>query len=319
MAVKPVLGNWATDIIEEERGFRVGIRRFASFDTKPEPSYSVLEMLISDTFVVLHPPKTGGSFVTEAIQELYVGSEGRSLTSHEKHGAVADIPFEDRSKQLVVTVRNPFEYYASVYQFGYWIGREEEPTAAPWDCAEMRRQFASYPYLTFEEFIKGTFELGRESGSPAVQQIKQQLKLGPLTMLILKFSVPDYVEVLERLTVDKDTRPLKALIARVRFLHAESLNRDTFHWLLDLGISRAVAENVIHKSKVQPRNSPNGNILRNGHGQPRDRHWSTYFNSFTRAIVVRHEWLFFELLPEYAWAIAPAELCSLKSLAKVAT
>lgn len=262
-------------------------------------------MLVSSEFVLLHPPKTGGSFVTEAVQDFYADQNGHGLKSYLKHGAVDDIPLEHRSKPLVVTVRNPFDFYASHYQFGYWIDRNEEMLSGWWDTCQMRGRFVNYPYLTFNEFVQGTHGYRYRFESPGVEEIIDGLGLGPLTLTMLRFSVPEYPALLRRLAVDRDIDPLKHAVARVRFLHTESLNLDTFHWLLDLGVSREVAGAVLLKHKVQPLNTPNGIILQHGHGQPRDRHWSSYFDSQTQTAVIRREWLFFELFPEYLGMAMP--------------
>jgi hypothetical protein len=169
----------------------------------------------------------------------------------------------------------------------------------------MQDAFASYPYLTFEEFIEGAHKFRYRSDSQDVEQILDDLDIGPVTLMMLRFCVPNYPELLKQVADNQGINGLKQSIGRVRFLHTESLNRDVFHWLMDVGVSRVDAEFVLYKPKVQPLNTPDCAILRNGHGKPRRRHWSWYFNDQTLAAVIDKEWLFFELFPEYSWITAP--------------
>jgi hypothetical protein len=258
-------------------------------------------MIIAEDFVFLHPPKTGGSFVTEVLMDIYAEQSRRTIVLGEKHGGVDSIPAEQRSKELVTIVRNPFDYYASHYSFGYWIDREEEPWITLWDIEAMRSRFDAYPYLSFAEFIEGALEVGHKHLHACKRELAERLLLGPLTVRMLQFSVPHYVMWLERLTVDDDTGPLKREVARTRFLHTECLNRDTYRWLIELGVPAALAEPVLLKPPVQPLNTPNGTILKRAHGQPRQEHWSELFDESTAAAVFKRDWLFFELFPEYGW------------------
>lgn len=255
-------------------------------------------MLITEKFVFLHPPKTGGAFVTEVLSGIYAGQCNHWILEFEKHGTTDDIPEEYRAKQIVTIVRNPFDYYASHYRFGYWINRDVEPIVSWWDEAEMRNRYHSYPYLTFQEFVEGALDIGHkhlfEKRGPA-----DALRLGPLSVNTLKFSVPDYVAVLEKLRFDRDLTALRRSLSHVRFLHTESLNQDVHRWLIELGVPHNIAEPILTKARVQPLNTPNGATLERGHGQPRNDHWSELFDEQTTASVVEREWLFFALFPEY--------------------
>ena len=256
-------------------------------------------MIIGDDFVFLHPPKTGGSFVTELLTDIYAGRFGRPIVNTDKHGWTDRIPVEHRSKQIVTTVRNPFDYYVSHYMFGYWINREVEYWLSLWDDKEMKKRFPKYPYLTFAEFIQGVLEVGNNHLLAATQPSAGPSQLGPMTVIMLQYLTPNYLELMETLAVSGDIGALQRSIARTRVLHTESLNQDTYHWLVQLGVPPAIAEPVLSKAKVQPVNTPDGVPLERGHGQPRQVHWSTLFDERTKAAVIEREWLFFELFPEY--------------------
>jgi hypothetical protein len=255
-------------------------------------------MIIADNFVFLHPPKTGGSFVTEVLTEIYAGSFGHPIVNVNKHGWTDHIPVEHRSKKIVTTIRNPFDYYASVYVFGYWINREVEYWPKFRDDEEARNRFPGYPYVSFADFIDISFDIGYEHLAPPAQALANSLRLGPMTVIMLQYMAPDYCGLMEKVARG-DIEALKQSVTRTQILRAESLNQDTYRWLVQLGVPQVIAEPVLSKAKVQPVNLPNGVPLERGHGQPRQVHWSELFDERTTAAVTEREWLFFEMFPEY--------------------
>jgi hypothetical protein len=255
-------------------------------------------VLISDEFVFLHGPKTGGTFVTEVLTDVFAFLN-RPLLNYHKHGGVDDIPPEHGSKQLITAIRNPFDFYASNYRFGYWIDREPDGLNL-WHEEGMRKRFTSYPYISFAEFIEGALFVGNWL-PPENQHLARELKLGPATVSALMFSVRWHVKLLENLARSGDTAPLKEEIAQTKLLHTESLNRETYCCLLDLRVPHELARIALTKAPVRPLNTPGGRVLEQGHGQPRETHWSAFFNEELQKTVLEHEWLFFELFPEYAW------------------
>jgi hypothetical protein len=260
-------------------------------------------MILCDEFVFIHQPKTGGTFVTEVLADFYARGAGGVFTNWYKHGGVEDIPLEYRSKPIVTTVRNPFDFYVSHFRFGWWIGRELDPKIFIfWREGEMRRLCPSYPYFSFEQFIEGALRFHHTQLLPeAMVEAAREFRLGPLTIAMLHFAVPGFEAVLTRFFNSGDTAELKRGIAKTRFLHTESLNAETYRWLLDLGVPAAEAGPIFFKGKVQPLNTPNGEILRRGHGQPRLKHWTSLFTLAAMETVVQSEWLFLELFPEYSW------------------
>ena len=97
-------------------------------------------MIITDKFVFIHDPKQGGSFVTRALFELYgarwnifkhlqmmvfkeitAKSKYGNLTMLSlKHAGCGHIPTEFRDRKILTTVRNPYDWCVSQYEFGWW-------------------------------------------------------------------------------------------------------------------------------------------------------------------------------------------------------
>ena len=257
-------------------------------------------MILTDDFVFLHNPKTGGTFVTEVLEHLLVPS-GRQYVNQYKHGDASNIPLSHSLKPVITNVRNPFDHYASLFHFGYWINRQVESHLTYFDQGEMARRFPNYPYLTFPEFLNGVFDFGNQYLPVEMREVSSEVILGPLTVRMLQYSVPNCQPLLQQLAVDKDLAPLKRQVARTRFLHTESLNFDMYRWLGDLGFRDSEVSPVLFKAPVRPANTPNGEVLKFGHGQPRNHHWSEIIDDHSRKRILRQDWLFFQLFPEYSW------------------
>jgi len=254
-------------------------------------------MLISDQFVFLHGPKTGGTFVTEVFTQVFA-SVGCTLLNIHKHGRTEDIPLQHDSKQLVTTIRNPFDFYASHYCFGYWIDREPSDLNL-FDEELMRERFTSYPYISFDEYVDGVLHLCPKRLPKDNQHLVEELKLGPATVSALFYSARHHLALLEKFARTGDIGPLKAEIAKTKLLHTEALNRDTYQCLVDFGVPHELAQIALMKAPVKPLNTPMGTVLERGHGQPRQAQWRELFTRGLYEAALEYEWLFFELFDEY--------------------
>ncbi len=130
-------------------------------------------MIFTDKFVYVHQPKTGGTFVTTALFRLYgvrwnwwahlvtiVRKQlvrkharfGTLILNDRKHGTCGEIPPEHRHKPILATVRNPFDWWVSQYEFGWWKRKECQPyfRAVPGFAAD----YPHFPALGFPEYVR---------------------------------------------------------------------------------------------------------------------------------------------------------------------
>ena len=97
-------------------------------------------MLLTEKFVYIHPSKTGGTFVTKMLQQLYenqvpetrisrliakkIGIMGNRILDTSmygtKHSGCRQIPLAFRNKPIFTTIRNPYDRNVSQYEFGWW-------------------------------------------------------------------------------------------------------------------------------------------------------------------------------------------------------
>ena len=122
-------------------------------------------MILTDDFVYIHEPKTGGTFVTKMLSRLYepVKQTGgverllrrvlrcgkKQLIETNKHGTCSDIPESHRGKPILATIRNPYDRYVSQYEFAWW----KRCPGSFGDVAELEERYSRFPILTFEDFI----------------------------------------------------------------------------------------------------------------------------------------------------------------------
>ena len=72
-------------------------------------------MILSEHFVFLHLPKTGGSFVRELCTHYAPPAWKVRLLDH--HPTIHDIPSEYANLPIFGFVRNPFDWYVSWYTY----------------------------------------------------------------------------------------------------------------------------------------------------------------------------------------------------------
>src|SRR4051812_33210777 len=108
-------------------------------------------MIITVRFVYIHMPKTGGTFVTEVLTRIHkpllprpsrwirvreilaillprmkLTAAGQSspygplVDIEPKHGTCHDVPPPHEHKPLLSTLRNPYDWYVSQFEFAWW-------------------------------------------------------------------------------------------------------------------------------------------------------------------------------------------------------
>jgi hypothetical protein len=110
-----------------------------------QQAFCLLAMLITDHSVYIHWPKTGGSFVADTLfrvcqakwtplRHAWFGLTGNNIYRHSRYGRVvhhkenhsplADIPAAYGRRLPMGTVRNPFDWLVSQFEFGWWKRKE---------------------------------------------------------------------------------------------------------------------------------------------------------------------------------------------------
>lgn len=256
-------------------------------------------MVITEHFVYIHLPKTGGTFVETVLSELldkrnelFIDTSRQddklSLRVSNQHSPVSDIPEIDRSKKILFTVRNPYDHYVSFYEFGWW-------KLYPGDLfneVRIREKYPHFPNINFEEWLVSNFDWrlldSTHSESKIAKQI-QESNMGPLTLDYVRFIFPCPEIVAANMKDNFEVVQLRKELPDIYFLHMENLNSELFKFLLSIDYNEQNIKFILEKNKILPEGS-----------HPRTlQSWIDYYTPELKELVRKKERLIFEMFPEY--------------------
>lgn len=262
-------------------------------------------MVITDNFVYIHKPKTGGTFVTNALLRLYEGKWnlylhaklallksihyrnhfGTLTFTADKHGGCRNIPKRQLQKTIVSTIRNPFEYYVSQYEFGWWKRKSWHNYYKKLENFE--KYSSSFPNLSFQQFM----ELMTLAFNMAPHEnFNDPNALGRSTIEFINdcFYEPDKVikKINETYLLSGD---YKKDMFPVKFIFTHQLNQQLHDFLLTQGYPVESIEFIITKKKVLPQ----------GKGRTKEQAWEKYYTPELMALVRKKDWFLFNLFPEF--------------------
>jgi hypothetical protein len=252
-------------------------------------------MVITDKFVFIHEPKTGGTFVRHVLEQIHqqmtnpllwriwpklAMKQAGCFRLGKRHDKCANIPAEHRHKIILGCVRNPYDRIVSLYQFRAWERKSPVP------IENIRWVFPKFPNLSFEEYLnfRVHFMPLKNTKFPAGSEP------GPQTWRFIKF----FFREPRRVFTELDESYLAAKkwqqdIYPVEFLHTETLAADLHAFLLKAGYETGRIEFVRTAGKIFPREGD----LRQGAS------WESHYTPELKAKVRRQERLLFEMFPEY--------------------
>ena len=262
-------------------------------------------MTVTDRFVFIHMPKTGGTFVRDVLLRLHGVKRpaprfswirlkwflaGGNLAGDTKYGPLwyrgnphrtcSQISPSDSGKVILGCVRNPFEWYVSAYEFWRWRPRKHR-----WFWKEIsgfRKEFPHFPDLSFEEYVQLVWKVtALHTG---------RTDIGHYTMNFVRFFFRNGQDVFSSLGSEYFSSGRHSRdMYDVRFLRTDRLNRDLFDFLKDMGYDEADLDFIIHHEKVLPY----------GKGRSQDQKWEKYYSPDLLQEVRRRERYFLRLQPHY--------------------
>ena len=268
-------------------------------------------MILTDQFVYLHFPKTGGTFVTSMLARLY---EGRSSIAKRwisrkrasgwagrkykrlvdrgaygyldvlKHGTCREIPESHRDKPVIACVRNPYDRQVSQYEFRWWA-RFPDSLGDP---DVLRQKMPHFPDLSFDDYM----ELVRTEFRPDLENPSdpEERRAGMQTKQIVDGFFHEPERVLKELDDDYIGRGAwREDMIDVRFLHTDNLNRELHDTLVDFGFEPAETAFILESEKVLP---PEG-------GRRPEQTWERYYSPETKRRFRESERLLFAMFPEF--------------------
>jgi hypothetical protein len=258
-------------------------------------------MNITPSFVFVHMPKTGGSFVSAVLRQLH--GTGRlhefllrneSLLSRKnqvakwlrggklayeefnKHGTCHEIPRMAAHLPILSCMRNPYDWYVSNYKYGWW---RTHPAAYPG-----LRDDPRWPDLSFSDYLELSHRSWLNTLNPGMAV---DPTLGRLTVLFLNYYARQ--PELGLAVGDGKTAVSPPNLFPVHFLNTANLNRELYDYLQATG--QYPAESlafILEKEKISPRNQR----------QP-DEKWAEFYTPEQKAEIHHRDRLLFELFPQY--------------------
>jgi hypothetical protein len=262
-------------------------------------------MVITEKFVYIHKPKTGGTFVTDALLKLYDGTWnllvhlklatlkvvhyenelGKLSLTANKHGGCSDIPRGHQQKIIVSTIRNPFDYYVSQYEFGWW--KRKEWVKYYRGFAGFSEKFPSFPDITFRQFMElihlvfnppgyTDFDNAETPGRNTIEFIDMYFK-SP-SVIYDKISVAYAQSDLMR----DDMHP-------VHFIFTHKLNQQLHEFLIEMHYPPDKISFILKKEKMLPQ----------GKGRTEKQPWQNYYTDDLIDLVRKKDAFLFSLFPEF--------------------
>lgn len=245
-------------------------------------------MLICDRFVYIHMPKTGGTFVRHALASLLAKCGIAFLDDRDgKHSGVDCIPDSHRHLPVVATIRNPFDHLVSLYEFGWWKAHAEDT----FDEDAIRRQFSCYPDISFEDYVRSTYNWSLLSKSYVSEEVRiafQNAAIGPMTFDYIRYFARSPTR-LERGIASLSPSALEESFAGITFVTTERLNDDLCDALASFGFDRRELDLVRTLGRILPAGSRRDSL----------RGWVHYYSPELKQLVRDKERMLFRVFPNF--------------------
>ena len=246
-------------------------------------------MLITPDVVFIHMPKTGGTFITEMLRQVY---GARAVETGRKHATCDEIPLSERGKPILSVMRSPFDRYVSQYHYGWWKTHPQEYC----DPAPIRQQFPAYPDVDFDAFvtIANRYFVNVHRGAANgydTPLLPPELAPGWHTEQFIRFFCRDPQRAFAAMTEhDLQRGQLEGAEYPVDFLRTETLNRDLADYLQRFGVEPEQLDSVRTHRRVMPGQA---------HEARARQQAGDYYDRNLIDFVIRKEAFLFNRFPEY--------------------
>lgn len=269
-------------------------------------------MILGDRFVYIHYPKTGGTFVSAMLHKLHAGKGYKTRLARmlgvtfgkagggiidtakytaypKKHAGCRQIPLSFKGKPIISTIRNPYDLYVSMYEYGWW---KTNPEHLAWDVKKLLDCYPHFPEISFNDYvaIANNWEF-QELKTP---KLEPERFLGRITRdFMFRFFKKPLPEILA--TIDKsyiDSQKYREDMFPAHFLKTNSLNQDLFEFLANVGYDSKNLNFIIEHDKVMPSTAPKS-------GRREEQKWEKYYTTETKQIVREKERILFSIFPKF--------------------
>jgi len=247
-------------------------------------------MIITDDFVFIHYPKTGGTFVRKVVEKI-LRKMAKPILHKEKHGICEDIPKEYLDRPIVSCIRNPYDFKVSEFEFGWWKKLAPNSMVTP-----MKANYPHFPRLSFEEFVECWDNL-----TPIVRRNAEinsfTRTMGQYSQRFLKFFSHDYDDLIRKMDEEFMTKRLHTdYLYPVHFLRTNALNQDLHVFFRKLGYPSKYINVVLQRRRIYPRRWRH---LFSGRRRKKGDRWESYYSPELKRKVRISERILFQMFPEF--------------------
>jgi hypothetical protein len=251
-------------------------------------------MIVTDSFIYIHMPKTGGTFVTKILEQLYSKRDKPGLwprlrrrlsgnpkfISLNKHGYCFQIPSAYSHLPVFGCIRNPYDRYVSQYTFGWWL---THPNDFPGLMEHPR-----YPNLGFEDFVYLANEKWNDVGRLGLTDGNSSL--GWHSTAFITYYCNEPANILMRAKIGSiSSDEIRDSLRTQVLLETHKLNTDLYDYLIAQGFSESELSFVLTTGKIMPREG----------GRTANQHWERYYTPNLKSYVRERERVLFDLFPQF--------------------
>ena len=201
-------------------------------------------MIATKDFVFIHAPKTGGTFITEALKKIYP-NDLKDIA--DKHAYAKDIPNEYRDLPRLLSLRDPLKWYESHYLYGWW--RRYPETFPGFKDIDVEN-------LGFFDFIK----LWNKYWAKNVKEFENEdLRFGKLSFVTLLYIFDNPEPILKDVLQNGSENfwQRHKLPKNLTIVKTSDLNRSLFNFLSRFQPKEKI-EFLKHQKRIRPKDDPRG-------------------------------------------------------------
>jgi len=208
-----------------------------------------------------------------------------------KHGTCHDVPPPYDHKPVLSTLRNPYDWYVSQYEFAWWkrtfmYPPDEQPTPVGYAIEQALPQFQAdhpeFPDVSFADFV--------QLCDRASLTYDAEAKFGIYSHGFIQYFYHNAVQVAAQMDHNY-IRSGKHQADRfdVKFLRTHHLNQELYDYLLAMGYAEKDIAFIHNMGKVLPM----------GRGREEHQVWQQYYTPELKTFIREREWPLFEMFPEF--------------------